>query len=282
MKSISDVRYALQTHSAGLSEHRWNPAVVTAIWNKLQPIRTMPKRRGTYRKRSLRGGAGYALQGADLNYTMTPGSVFTTTPTVAVYDRFPIDPTVNPQVVSDLDVFFGSALSRGCGVENTVPQVPADMGSNQVGGKRKTYRKHRMNLKGGASLLPGLWDGAKDSGESIAYHPYVGTAFPNAAHSATFAWQGRESIPASGDPSDHTWNYATDKPLEPTVTTTATALGPSQFLMSSWPTKGPSPAGGARRKSKSSKSKSKSKSKSSKSKSKSKTRKTRKSYKNRK
>ena len=221
--TLSDLRHALQSHAA-----RYPPTTLGAenAWNTWHQNRGMVKRT---RKDRKHGGASYALTGAPLNYAMIPGSAFTTNPTVAVYDRFPIDPTVNPQVVSDLDVFFGSALSRGCGVEDTSLKVPADMGSNQVGGKGRRTRYKR----GGASDT-GFFSSLGDFGTTTAHHPYMATAYPNTAQSLTNQWQGKlDPVPTSSDPTDHTWKYAAEQ--VPTVVANpanwATALGPTPYLM---------------------------------------------------
>ncbi len=238
IKTISDLRDAVSQHIVGnggigggsvgnvrTNENRWNPTVTHNIWNKLLHDRRMPKRQHMTRKR---GGASYELTGAPLDYAMVPGSAFTTNPAVAVYDRFPIDPTVNPQVVSDLDVFFGSALTRGCGIENTSLQVPADMGSNQVGGKRKNKRNSRKIRGGYTSMVSSV----KDFGDSLAYHPYMNSSVPSMPHSLNHQWQGKlDTIPASSDPTDHTWSYATEmakQPVNPSAL--ITAQGPTAYL----------------------------------------------------
>jgi hypothetical protein len=240
ISTITDLRHAIQHHVAhtkGGVGKRWNPNIVTNIWNKLLHDRRMPKRSMTKKRSSLRGGAAYELAGAPLDYAMTPGSAFTTNPAVAVYDRFPIDPTVNPQVVSDLDVFFGSALTRGCGVENSSLQVPADMGSNQVGGKRRKTH-HRKYRGGNASsmaepkFLDTIGNGMGDLATTIGFHPYMNSSIPSTPHSLTSQWQGKmDTIPASSDPTDHTWTYATDlKPDSVSINQFATALGPTSSL----------------------------------------------------
>ncbi len=210
MKSIMDMQHAFKTPFAGNVENaRWNPEILTRIWNNLRPIRKMAKMRRSRRHRKQSAGASYSLMGAPLDYAMVPGSAMTTNPAVAVYDRFPVDPTVSPQMVSDLDVYFGSALTRGCGVENSSLVVPADMGSNQVGGKRKSRRGSRKY--GGADVgVPNFLSKLGDAGSSVANHPYLATPYPNIPQSATNAWQGKlESIPTSSDPTDHTWQYQT-------------------------------------------------------------------------
>jgi hypothetical protein len=240
IKTISDLRGALQTHAADVTHRRDDSVLIQSIWNKLATDRRMPRqmlrkrnsRRNT-RRNVHRGGAGYSLIGAPLEYGMTPGSAFTTNPVVAVYDRFPIDPTMNPQVVSDLDVFFGSALTRGCGIEDISLKVPADMGSNQVGGKSNRNRKTHRKIRGGAQGMPGFTNALADFGSGVSHHPYIATAYPNIAQSATNAWQGKlESVPTSSDPTNHTWKYSSEFPTKPVnVANWATSLGPSPYLM---------------------------------------------------
>jgi hypothetical protein len=241
--TIRDLRDMLQAYVGNTDSNM--------IWNKiLDNCREMPRRRMTHRKR---GGAAYALTGAPLDYMMTPGSAFTTDPSVGVYSRFPIDPTVNPQVVSDLDVFFNSSLSQGCGTENSTLTVPADMGSNQVGGRR------RFSMRGGVADLSEntIVKAIVGMGDSAVNHPYLASAYPNVAQSLTNSWQGKvDSIPTSSDPTDHTWKYATDASLKAAnVANLASSLGQANTLLTptgpnlgpSTPNLGPSMAGGARK-----------------------------------
>jgi hypothetical protein len=247
ISSITDLRNATAQHVVGLETQRSNPNIVASIWNKLLHDRRMPRNRMTRK----RGGAAYELAGAPLQYAMTPGSAFTTDPAVAVYDRFPVDPTVNPQVVSDLDVYFNSALSRGCGVENTSLEVPANMGSNLVGGKRKRKgtRKH-----GGASVDPtGFFDNIQtrvgDLASGLVHHPYMSDARPTIPHSLAHQWQGRvDSIPSSPDPTNPTWSYMTEQPQRVADSSVLmTNLGPSVGNLYNSTNFGPSVGGKSRK-----------------------------------
>ena len=94
-------------------------------------------RRGRKAQRAQRGGT------APLNYVMTPGA------DVSVYGRFPVEVDTDPGSIKDLDVYFQNALTLGCG-NNTEfwPTVPANMGSNQVGGARRTNRNRNRNRRG--------------------------------------------------------------------------------------------------------------------------------------
>ncbi len=234
------MHYTIRDLRDTLGAYVGNPESPTIIWNKLlSKCREMPRRRMTHRKR---GGAAYALTGAPLDYAMTPGSAFTTDPSVGVYARFPIDPTVNPQVVSDLDVFFNSGLSQGCGTENSSLTVPADMGSNQVGGGRRRY-----GLRGGvADVGNSLVNAISGMGSSAINHPYLASAYPNTAQSLTNSWQGKmDAVPTSSDPTDHTWKLATDASLKAfDASNLARAIPPTTAILSST---APPPAGGARK-----------------------------------
>jgi hypothetical protein len=93
-------------------------------------------------KKTRRGRKAQRGGSAPLNYVMTPGA------DVSVYGRFPVEVDTDPGSIKDLDVYFQNALTLGCG-NNTEfwPTVPANMGSNQVGGARRTNR-NRKGCKG--------------------------------------------------------------------------------------------------------------------------------------
>ena len=95
------------------------------------------------RARKQRGGVG-----APLDYVMTPGA------NVPVYGRFPVEVDTDPGSIKDLDVYFQNALTFGCGKEAGYwPQVPANMGSNQVGGRRRrNTRKGKGSRKVNKSM----------------------------------------------------------------------------------------------------------------------------------
>jgi len=96
------------------------------------------------KSKAKRGGS---LGGAPLDYVMRPGM-----PAVATYATFPTEVGSDPKATHDLDVYYNSALGRGCGSENTTAHVAPDMGSNlvpQAGGRRgrrRTVRRHGGNF----------------------------------------------------------------------------------------------------------------------------------------
>jgi hypothetical protein len=89
--------------------------------------------------------AGGNLAGAPLDYTMRPGM-----PGVSSYGVFPTEMGADPKSVGHLDVYYNSGLARSCGHENTTASVPANMGSNKVGGAR---RRNTRKARGGNFAL---------------------------------------------------------------------------------------------------------------------------------
>jgi hypothetical protein len=85
-------------------------------------------------KKNHRGGSHL---GAPLDYVMRPGL-----PAVATYATFPTEVGPDVKSAADLDVYYNSGMGRSCGTENTTAHVPASMGTNKVGGARRT-RKYR-------------------------------------------------------------------------------------------------------------------------------------------
>jgi len=106
--------------------------------------------RGIHGKNKKSQKGGY-LVGAPINYEVRAGL-----PGVATYGVFPTEVGADIKASSHLDVYYNSALGRGCGTENTTAQVPKDMGSNLVpaatpvpakGGARR--RRHTRRSVGG-------------------------------------------------------------------------------------------------------------------------------------
>jgi len=146
--------------------------------------------------RQQRGGAATILSPAGLNYQLVPGA------NVMTYGRFPIEAGTDASSIRDMDVYFNSGMSRGCGIENSSRQVPASMGSNKVGGRRNRTRKQtrkqaQKQAQAGGNLL-----------ESLASHPYLSGAPPNAVQVAANMWSGNtQTIPAPASPAVATWSY---------------------------------------------------------------------------
>jgi len=107
--------------------------------SKMSRNRKHTKKAKSSKLRKQRGGI------APLDYVMTPGSQ------VSVYGRFPVEVDTDPGSIKDLDVYFQNALTLGCGNNNEFwPTVPANMGSNQVGGRRGlAYRRKTLKRRNG-------------------------------------------------------------------------------------------------------------------------------------
>lgn len=160
------------------------------------------KKRQTHRRK--RGGGG--LFGAPLSYTMTPGS------TVNVYGHFPTEIASDPQSIQDLDVYYRSALTQGCGTENSSPTLPADMGSNRV----------PAQAGGSASFLN-------------LDRPFLAGTPPNIAQSAMASWSGAtEPVPVPSSPVFQAWKYQSEvMPNAINPRTFVSALPPSP-LFATW------------------------------------------------
>jgi hypothetical protein len=153
-------------------------------------MRSKSHRRST---RKQRGGM------APVNYTMTPGLY------VEQYGQFPIAVDTDPSSLKELDVYFGDSLPRS--PAGYWPTVPADMGTNKVGGRRRrrtqrrgrrASRTRRDRRQRGGNLLDSL---------AMRPVPYIGTPYPNMIQSVSNAWSGgTTTIPAPPSPVSHTWN----------------------------------------------------------------------------
>ncbi len=170
-------------------------------------------RRGERRRASTRAASrrrGGAMDGAPLNYAMAPGA------NVAVYGRFPTEVATDPASIKNMDVYFNSGMSRGCGSEDSSRQVPANMGSNKVGGRRaRKTRRGRRAHRGGNFL--GDVQSMVENGMTQAslLRPFLPSAHPNMLQNAYEQAVGNPAavptytpgIPTSPSPVDHTWSY---------------------------------------------------------------------------
>jgi len=189
-------------------------------------------------RRSQRGGVG-----APLNYVMTPGA------NVSVYGRFPVEVDTDPGSIKDLDVYFQNALTLGCG-NNTEfwPTVPANMGSNQVGGRRtnrnrkgrkgksrkgrNTLRLAKRRQRGGDIFSDfGNWVGstytsatgtALPSLDPIS-RPFFANVYPNTLQTTYNTYTGAtpDNYPADPAPEKRTWDFVskgTAMAIQPQIT----------------------------------------------------------------
>jgi hypothetical protein len=201
--------------------------------------RRATRRNVTTRHRTARNRRyGGSLSGAPLTYSMTPGA------NVAVYGRFPTEIGTDASSIKSLDVFYNSALSRGCGTENSGRNVPATLGSNKVGGRRRgaaavtrrgaaavTRRGTAALTRRGAAAVtrrgtnggsrvrsrrsigggPLAW--IEDQVGSLAggidtARPYLASAPPNMIQSGYEKIVGNPNeVPVSGSPVVSTWSY---------------------------------------------------------------------------
>jgi hypothetical protein len=161
----------------------------------------MVKRTRSNKKRTVRGTKRRYVGGvAPLNYTMGPGA------NVGVYGRFPTEVGADPFSVKDLDVYYRSALSRGCGLEDSGRTVPADMGSNAVVGQSSGQTGGASSLE--SSALDSTMTKISDLFGTVGNRPYVSTVAPNMAQSLANSWSGNpQAVPASASPEVPTWSF---------------------------------------------------------------------------
>ena len=187
------------------------------------------------RSKTLRGGA--SLTPAPLSYQMTPGA------NVQVYGNFPVEAGMDPASIRNLDVYFQDSLTKGCGIENSSRQVPATMGSNKVGGSRRSSRKTRKTLRKRKESRAHRSRAHRSRAHrsrthrsrahrsrthrsrahrsrrsvhrggnlltSLATHPYLSTSPSNTIQNASVSWAGSPQ-PPSGNPVVPAWGYATN------------------------------------------------------------------------
>ena len=230
MATISEIQRKLKQFNNFASESD-NPAAYQKKWNELfhMPLSSQSahsfaayyrdmrsntrKHRSRKQSRRQHGGAA-AIQGAPLDYAMTPGL------NIQAYGRFPIEAGTDPASVRNLDVYFQDSLTKDCGVKDSSLHVPANMGSNQVGGgrrrgSRRVGKKARRTMRRGG--LKGRRGTFRQRGgdllESItARMPFVNNSSvaPNLLQTAQNMYTGgTQPVPAPADPSLHTWEPRT-------------------------------------------------------------------------
>lgn len=132
------------------------------------------------RRRNYKGGA------APINTTLTPG-IFAKT-----YGNFPTEISSGAPL-QDLDVYIKDSIIPG----TFWPSPSETMGSNKVGGRRRSMRRNRKQ-KGG------------NLGESLQMRgfpiPFTATPYPNYSQTIANTWSGNtHTIPNPVSPVIHTW-----------------------------------------------------------------------------
>jgi hypothetical protein len=228
MSTISDIQNKLKQFNK-FAKTSSDPSAYQSKWKQLFHLPLSSQSANSFAqyykdmrsktRRSQRGGAG-AIQGAPLEYTMVPGL------NIQAYGRFPIEAGTDPASVRDLDVYFRDSLTADCGVKDSSLHVPANMGSNQVGGARRHKSRHHKAARGKRhTLRRKAHKGRKgrrgtyrqrggDLLESItARAPFVynSTVSPSLIQQGSHAWSGStQAVPAPADPTVHTWDARTN------------------------------------------------------------------------
>jgi hypothetical protein len=149
---------------------------------------------GGRRRRTQRGGAAFSLPSTPVNYGGTvPGLLQNT------YGQFPVEVDTDPASIRDLDVYFHDSLPLSR--PGYWPTVPADMGSNKVGGsrRRRGHRSRRVRRKqSGGNLLDSL---------AMRPFPYIAGTPPGPIQSVYNSYSGGTSpVPSPSSPVNHTWS----------------------------------------------------------------------------
>jgi hypothetical protein len=161
------------------------------------------------KSRSMRGGSN--LHPASLSYQIVPA--------VQAYGKFPMEADTDPATIRDLDIYFQDSLTKSCGIDSS-RQVPADMGSNKVGGRRSrrvnrknrnTYKKQKKNrkskrkntLKSSRKLMRG-----GNMLETLMSRPYLATVPSGVLQTVGTTWNASPQEP-SGSPVEQAWHYKT-------------------------------------------------------------------------
>jgi hypothetical protein len=213
-----------KSHPEEALQKTWKAAFDTPISNASAKSFVNYYREMRSKTRSLRGGM--AMSPAPLSYTTTPG-------VIGVYGNFPTEIATDPASIQNLDVFYQSALTRGCGTENSSLHVPEEMGSNKIGGRRtrtnrKTSRKYARSYKAKRAQTKSRKNGRKTGRktlrkraarkfyggnlyESLMTHPYISSAPPNMIQQLSASMSGSTSpVPFPGNPSTHQWQYVSN------------------------------------------------------------------------
>jgi hypothetical protein len=133
-----------------------------------------------HHKKKQSGGAAVAMNPASLGYDMRAG--------LDSYGSF-------PEYVSDGFGFANKdSIASGCGVEDTGANVPAGLGSNFVGGRRKQTRKNRKQGGGAATTFQSIMSGLSE----FASRPFVPSSIPTNWGSvpATFPPSAAQGLPS--------------------------------------------------------------------------------------
>jgi hypothetical protein len=222
MSTISTIQSKLKEFNTFAKSGNASEADYIQKWNDLfdTPLSSQSSKsfatyyrdmRSNTRRSKQRGGASPAIQGAPLDYSMAPGL------NIQTYGRFPIEAGTDPASIRNFDVYFKDSLTQDCGVKDSTLNVPADMGSNKVGGGKSRRRRDRGSKKSrrrsrnerksrrrfrqrGGNILESI--------TARAPFVYNATVSPSLIQQGSMAWAGQPG-PAPADPSAHTWELRT-------------------------------------------------------------------------
>jgi hypothetical protein len=231
VSSISEIQTKLKEFNT-FAQHTFDPVEYKAKWKELfnmplssqsanafasyyRDMRSNTRRSRRSRRSEQRGGSA-AIQGAPLEYSMVPGM------NIQAYGRFPIEAGTDPASISDLDVYFRDSLTADCGVKDSSLHVPANMGSNKVGGgarrssrriarrSRRTQRQRKVERRNRSKTFRQRGGDLLESITARTPFVYNSSVAPNVLQQLSHAWNGStQAVPAPADPSVHTWEPRT-------------------------------------------------------------------------
>jgi hypothetical protein len=119
-----------------------------------------------------------------------------------------------PKYVSDGFGFANEdSITALCGKENITPTLPAEMGSNKIGGSRKKRRTRKM--RGGNVLMDLIPTGLKVPTGEFMSRPFQAAIPPTTGQQAQFAAKGYNpagTMP-SGKPEDPNFDFTPQQPV---------------------------------------------------------------------
>ena len=157
------------------------------------------------KKHKQKGGSAAALAGAPLDYMTRQG-------VTGPYGSFPA------YLSSGMLPYPEDSVSAQCGKVDITPNVPVDIGSNKVGGGRRTTRRNRKQA-GGSNPMAQTLQNVQSALEVFGNRPFQNASPPTTGSIATMATKG---VDVATPQAQNT--VFTVQPYNPAALTTSPAL----------------------------------------------------------
>jgi hypothetical protein len=142
------------------------------------------EKKGSKGKTKKQKGGAAPLAGAPLDYSTRPGIN-------GIYGTFPAYVSSGLAFYNDINK---EAPLAGCGTENTTPNVPISIGSNEV---QKGGRRTRKNKRQGGYHRGGAFPSISEFAQALTFRPITSTNPPTMAYSAQMDYKGVPPPPSS-------------------------------------------------------------------------------------